>query len=250
MAIRPAAGKLVPVSRTDPSAMPELDSSLLLSALRTELRAAWAAIHGAHAMEQLYGFGVYTTDSASYLTVTAFSEAGLAASVAHSLGGKRGQGRDPELQRATLRWSPCDSPLHGEGESLLTESDRIVQELELEGGGDDADDADDFDEDADDDDFLDDEDRDPAVDAVFAIAVQVLQEMDRDGLFGEGTERERLVLCVWKGDQSNVERYEFAKLLNPLPVAKRFGEEMNAGTRAFYKLHMPDEDLPEDEVFE
>ena len=231
--------------------MPELDSSLLLSTLRTELRAAWGTVRDTHAAEQLYGFGVYTTDSASYLMVTAFSEAGLAASVAHSLAGRRGQGRDPALQRATLRWSPCDSPLHGEGESLLTESDRLVQELELEGGyEDDHDDADDFDDDLDDDDFLDEEDRDPAVDAVFAIAVQVLQEMDRDGLFGQGAERERLVLCIWKGDQSNVERYEFAKLLNPQPVAKRFGEEMNAGIRAFYQLHMPEEELPEDDVFE
>ena len=229
--------------------MPELDSPLLLSTLRTELRAAWATIHDTHASEQLYGFGVYTTDSASTLMVTAFSEAGLAASVAHSLAGRRGQGRDPELQRATLRWSPCDSPLHGEGESLLTESDRLVQELELEGAGDD-DDADDFDEDLDDDDFLEDEDLDPAVDAVFAIAVEVLQDMDRDGLFGSGAERERLVLCIWKGDQSNVERYEFAKLLNPPPVTKRFGEEMNAGLRAFYKLHMPEEELPEEDVFE
>ena len=231
--------------------MPELDSPLLLSTLRTELRAAWATIHGAHAQEQLYGFGVYTTDSASYLMATAFSETALASSVAHSLASKRGQGRDPELQRATLRWSPCDSPLHGEGESLLPESDRIVQELELEDSSEDDDD-DDFDEDfdGDDDDFLEDEDRDPAVDEVFAIAVQVLQEMDRDGLFGSGAEREHLVLGIWKGDQSNVERYEFAKLLNPLPVAKRFGEEMNAGLRAFYKLYMPEEELPEDDVFE
>lgn len=233
--------------------MPELDSPLLLSTLRTELRAAWATIQRAHATEQLYGFGVYTTDSASYLMVTAFSEAGLAASVAHSLASRQGKGRDPELQRATLRWSPCDSPLHGEGESLLTESDRLVQELELEGGSEDdedGDDADDFDDDLDDDDFDEDEELDPAVDAVFAIAVQVLQEMDREGLFGSGAERERLVLCLWKGDQSNVERYEFAKRLNPSAVAQRFGEEMNAGLRAFYKLYMPEEDLPDDDVFE
>ena len=237
--------------------MSELDSSLLLSTLRTELRAAWAAVHDTHAAEQLYGFGVYTTDAASYLTVTAFSEAGLAAVVAHSLAGRRGQGHDPALQRATLRWSPCDSPLHGEGESLLSESDRIVQELALD-AGDEEDDGDgdgdgrDFDEDLDEDsdDFFEDEARDPAVDAVFAIVVQVLQEMDGEGLFGSGAERERLVLCLWKGDQSNVERYEFARLLNPPAVARRFGEEMNAGTRAFYRLHLPEEALPEDDVFE
>ena len=58
------------------------------------------------------------------------------------------------------------------------------------------------------------------------------------------------MLCVWKGDQSNLERHDFAKMLNPPAVAKRFGEEMNEGNRAFYKLNMPDEELPEDDVFE
>ena len=229
--------------------MPEFDSTLLLATLRTELRAAWATIHAAHAQDQLYGFGVYTTDAASYLMVTAFSEAGLEAGVASYLASKRGKGQDAALQRETLRWSPCDSPLHEAGEDLLPESDALVQELDA-GGGDeeDGEDEDDFDED--DDDFDESDETDPALAAVFDVAVQALQEMDHDGLFGVGAERERLVLCVWKGDQSNVERYEFAKALNPPAVARRFGEEMNAGLRAFYKLHMPDVELPEDDVFD
>ena len=231
--------------------MPELDSSLLLSTLRTELRGAWATLAAAHAQDGLYGFGVYTTDAASYLMVTAFSEAGLAQSVADHVGSKRGRDTDPELQRASLRWSPCDSPLHEEGSGLLPASDRIVQALDAEGGDADEDaDDDDFDGEDDEDDYFDDEQQDPAVGEVFRIAVQVLQEMDRDGLFGSGAERERLVLCIWKGDQSNVERHDFAKALNPPAVARRFGQEMNAGIRAFYKMHMPDQELPEDDVFE
>ena len=231
--------------------MPELDSSLLLSTLRAELRAAWTAIHAAHAQDGLYGFGVYTTDSASYLMVTAFSEAGLEAAVAESLASKRGKGRDPVLQRQSLRWSPGDSPLHEEGADLLPESNQLVQELEAEADEDDDFDGDDFDEDADFDDVDDDgEVIDSAVAEVFEIAVEALQEMDEEGLFGSGVERERLVLCVWKGDQSNLERHDFAKMLNPPAVAKRFGDEMNEGNRAFYKLNMPDEELPEDDVFE
>ena len=231
--------------------MPELDSSLLLSTLRAELRAAWTAIHAAHAQDGLYGFGVYTTDSASYLMVTAFSEAGLEAAVAESLASKRGKGRDPVLQRQSLRWSPVDSPLHEEGADLLPESNQLVQELEAEADEDDDFDGDDFDEDADFDDVDDDgEVIDSAVAEVFEIAVEALQEMDEEGLFGSSVERERLVLCVWKGDQSNLERHDFAKMLNPPAVAKRFGDEMNEGNRAFYKLNMPDEELPEDDVFE
>jgi hypothetical protein len=230
--------------------MPELDSSLLLSTLRAELRAAWTAIHAAHAQDGLYGFGVYTTDSASTLTVTAFSEAGLDAAVADTLAGKRGKGRDPALQRQSLRWSSADSPLHEEGADLLPESNLLVEELAGEADEDDDFDADDFDEDADFDDVDDGEDLDAAAAEVFEIAVQALQEMDEEGLFGAGAERERLVLCVWKGDQSNLERHDFAKMLNPAAVAKRFGEELNEGNRAFYKLHMPDDELPEDDVFE
>ncbi len=229
--------------------MSELDSPLLLSTLRTELRGAWTTLAAAHAQDRLYGFGVYTTDSASYLMVTAFSEAGLAQCVSDYAGSKRGKGKDPELQRVSLRWSPCDSPLHEEGSGLLPESDRIVQELDVEGGGADEDDGD-FDGEDDEDDYFDDEEQDPAVGEVLRIAVQALQEMDRDGLFGTGADRERLVLCVWKGDQSNIERHEFAKALNPPTVAKRFGEEMNAGIRAFYQVYMPGQELPEDDVFE
>ncbi len=228
--------------------MPEFEPTQLLATLRTELRSAWATIHAAHAHDQLYGFGVYTTDTASYLMVTAFSQAGLEAGVARFLASKRGQGQDGALQRETLRWSPCDSPLHEEGEDLLPESDALVQELDAGDGDEEDENDDDFDED--DDDFDESDEVDPAIDAVFDVAVQALQEMDHEGLFGVGAERERLVLCVWKGDQSNVERYEFAKTLNPPAVARRFGEEMNEGIRAFYRLHMPDVELPEDDVFE
>jgi hypothetical protein len=226
--------------------MPVLDSPLLQTTLRDELRAAWIKIHGEHAQDQLYGFGVFTTDSASYLTVTAFSERGLDAAVARYLASKRGQGSDPALQRQALRWSSADSPLHAVGSTLLPRSDKIANDLDFEGR--DLDELDN-DEDAEDDDF-DDELPDPEVEEVFQVAVQVLRELDREGLFGVGAERERLVLGLWKGDQSNLERHAYAKALNPPAVARRFGEEMNIGLRAFYQLYMPGEQLPEDDVFD
>ncbi|MCK9684524.1 DUF4303 domain-containing protein [Scleromatobacter humisilvae] len=231
--------------------MPELHSSLLQSTLHAELRAAWKAVHAAHAGEGLYGFGVVTTDSASTLSVTAFSEAGLEAAVAAALVSKRGKGRDPALVRQNLRWSLVDSPLHEEGADLLPEANLLVQELDAEADEDDDFDADDFEEGAEFDDVDDEgETLDTLVDEVFEIAVEALQDLDEEGLFGSGPERERLVLCVWKADQSNLERYDFARMLNPPAVARRFGEEMNAGNQAFYKLYLPDEALPEDDVFE
>jgi len=243
-------------------AMPELDATRLLSTLRTELRAAWAEIRAAHAQERLYGFGAYTTDVASYLTVTAFSEAGLDQVAARYQADKQFGGGELASQRESLRWSPCDSPLHLVGGGHLEQSNKIVQILDAieaecdAAAGDESDEGVDFDDDDEDLDESDDFEGDgqgdafdASVDEVFRVVVLALQEMDREGLFGVGAERDRFVLCLWKGDQSNIERHEFAKALNPPAVARRFGEELNAGVRAFYRLHMP-EDVPEDDVFE
>ncbi|HEY8977744.1 MAG TPA: DUF4303 domain-containing protein [Burkholderiaceae bacterium] len=233
------------------SPMPTLDSPLLLATLRDELRAAWHAFRALPGHERLYGFGVYTTDSASYLTATAFSEAGLDAVAAKYRAGEFGEGRDPALLRESLRWSPADSPLHAEGLELLSRSDAMVQELDFEGRWDEDDDGDDDDDDDGDDDDLDaDDERDPDVQEVFRVAAQALRELDAEGLFGSGDDRERLVLCIWEGDQSNEERYRHARSLNPPSVARRFGEEMNAGLRAYYRAYMPEEEAPEDDVFE
>jgi Domain of unknown function (DUF4303) len=61
---------------------------------------------------------------------------------------------------------------------------------------------------------------------VFDVAVQSLQQLDREGTFGEGLERAQLVLGIWKGDQSDEERVEFVSLLNPRTVAERFAREI------------------------
>ena len=238
--------------------MPVLDSALLQSTLREELRAAWLKIHAEHVQHRLYGFGVYTTDSASYLTVTAFSEDTLdATAVAHaaafSPGGRRADLRefalkmggtpdDPALQKQSLRWSPCDSPLHAAVSELLPRSDKMMQELDFEGRWALDDDAGDDDED--------DDLPDPEVEEVFQVILQVLKELDREGLFGTGAERERLVLSIWQGDQSNQSRHAFAKALNPPAVTARFGQELNAAMRAYDRLYHGDEATREDEVFE
>ena len=253
--------------------MPVLDPSLFKSTLRDELRAAWLKLHAEHAPDGLYGFGVFTTDSASYLRVAAFAEKTLAQAVAKHVDDFRDGGRcanlrksalemggrpdDPALQRACLRWSPADSPLHEVGSGLLPRSDAIVQALEFEGrrdgeasgdpGGDEIGDDEDDDCDSDSDD---DYPPDPEVEKVFEIILHVLKELDGEGLFGTGAEREQRVLSIWEGDQSNLDRYAFAKALNPAAVAARFGREMNEGLRAYYHLYMGPDDIPQDDVFD
>jgi hypothetical protein len=165
--------------------------------------------------QHFYSFGFYTAELAEYLMVTASTEEGLTLVTDRYL---LSQGGDPQLTRTSLRWSPCDSPLHAEGQLLLPESERLRI-----AGPDPYDDTDEA-------------EADEAIALVFDTAVEALQQLDKNRMLGSEFERASLVLGVWKGDQSNEERVEFVKRLNPLHVAERFAKELEQGTEAFFEL--------------
>ena len=75
---------------------------------------AWATLRGRHPGERFYSFGLYTTDLAEYLSVTASTEEGLSEVTQRYV---TQTGRDPGAQRLSLRWSPCDSPFRFRGSS-------------------------------------------------------------------------------------------------------------------------------------
>ena len=187
-----------------------IDREALEATMLAELRDAWSTLKSRHRGERFYSFGVYTTDLADYLMVTASTEEGLSEITNRYV---TQTGSEPAAQRAALRWSPADSPLHAEGEGLLAGSDRLRR-----AGADPYDDTPDADE---------------AIALVLDVAIQSLQRLDREATFGEGLERAQLVLGIWKGDQSDDERIEFASLLNPRPVAERFAREIAEQSRAF-----------------
>ena len=191
--------------------MSTLDRDTLQIVMLDELRAAWTRLRGAHPGERFYAFGLFTTDVADYLMVTASTEEGLSEATQRSV---TRNASDPEQQRAALRWSPCDSPLHAEGEGLLPQSDRLRHAGA--GAHDDTPEA------------------DETIAMVFDVAIQSLQLLDQEGVFGAGLERENLVLGIWKGDQSDEERIEFASLLNPRSVAERFARALAAQSRTFF----------------
>jgi hypothetical protein len=193
--------------------MPTIDREALETMMRAEFRAAWATLRSRHPGERFYSFGLYTTDLAEYLLVTASTEEGLSEVTQRYVTEKGG---DPGAQRMALRWSPCDSPLHGEGEALLPETARIRR--------------------AGPDPCADTPEADDANALIFDVAIQALRQLDADGVFGQGLERAQLVLGIWKGDQSDEERIEFASLLNPRPVAERFAREIADQSRAFVDM--------------
>jgi hypothetical protein len=193
--------------------MAAIDARRFRVTLTDELRAAWRALRAAHAGERFYSFGLYTAPCAEYLTVTAGTEEGLARATAAAVG-KRGG--DPALRRASLRWSLADSPLHAEGDGLLPKSGAL-----RDAGPDPYDDS---------------PEGQAAVKLVFDGAVAALLHLDREGIFGTGAEREALVLGVWYGDQPDEERVEYARMLNPGPIADRLERELAEADEAFNAL--------------
>jgi hypothetical protein len=189
-----------------------IDMTELRSALIADLKQAWQTLQIKHPHGKFYGFGLYTTDDATYFYPTAFTEEGLTA-VSTTYCEK--YGGNINNQRASLRWSPCDSPLHTEGGDF-SRSERAKDEfLALNENGDDS---------------------DSLEQGVFSAALEALLELDKLGLFGTGAIRGELLLSIWKGDQSDEERIAFAKILNPQSTTERFERELAEGYEAFVQL--------------
>jgi hypothetical protein len=180
--------------------------------LTEEVRKAWATLRAAHPGERFYSFGIYTAPRAEYLMVTASTEEGLARATAECV---RKYGGDPALRAVSLRWSPCDSPLHSEGELL-------PQSTALRDAGPDP--------------YEDSPEADGAVALVFELAVEALAELDRLQVFGPEAERSDLVLGIWAGDQTDEDRIAFVRALNAPVLAERFARELEEGSRAFFAL--------------
>lgn len=167
--------------------MPEHEVSELQSAIAEAATRAWEQIQTEFGDQQLYGFALYTTDVCQYITCTAFSEEGLAEVVAEYGDGSTESG---------LRFSPADSPLHTIGEQFFYDLvDPLLDERYLDG---------------------DDEDLFAAeVQRRFDACFAALTQLDREGLFDQIGDRDRFVLNVLQGDQSDNSRLANAQRLNP-----------------------------------
>lgn len=152
-------------------------------------RAAWTELRTSYPNEHIYGFALYTTSEASYIAPTAYTEEGLAEVAARYAGESGG---DPAKEAESLRFSPCDSPRHLLGESHFAAVERVLAKMS----------------------------KNPArcIEACF----DALSSLDAEGLFGQGSARESIVLNVLQGDQSNRSVVENARRLNPPGVLQWF----------------------------
>ena len=152
----------------------------LVTALASALRANYQALRAAHPDHRLYAFGLYITRDALFIGPTAASEEGL-------------RGRDdPE----SYRWRLSSSPLH------LFEEDTFdpVQTLL-------ASRPDPYE--------LDEDEMAAEVGTRLESCFAALETLDREGLFGAGTDRDGLVVSIFSADESDRLRLDHAKRLNP-----------------------------------
>lgn len=161
-----------------------------------------------HKKELFYCFAIYTSDSLSYVAPTSFTEDGLKQVIQKYQTIPSFSKYSEEKLYKELRWSPCDSPLHLEFEENFDEAYKLlsgfVKELhELFN----QDRMDEFEE---------------SYSKVKEVFFKVLLRLDKENFFEKANKREKLVLNILMGDQSDEEILSNAKKLNPKVVYENF----------------------------
>ena len=220
------AGLVGCVTRSDDSSPPAVDKVPMQKAdlknvedeLYRQGLAGFRRIRDGHPKDTFYCFAFYTNGEFNYVALTASTLEGLD-KVAQDYKKKPPyKAMSIEDLRLDLKWSPCDSPLHGAAEDVLTVLDPLMQAVsaELDRRFDLNDEGKSFDE------FV------AQVRACFANA---LKRIDAEGVFGRGEDRRKVVVNLLMGDQSDEDRIGFAERVNPAASAKMLKEDLKAASR-------------------
>ncbi len=200
----------LPMQQTD---LKQLEDELYLHGL-----ASFRRIRETHPKDTFYCFAFFTNGEFNYVAVTASTDEGLE-NVAQEYKKKPSyKAMSLEDLRIDLKWSPCDSPLHGKAEDVLTALDPLMKGVAAEldrrfGLKDDGKSSDKF---------------AAQVSACFANA---LKRMDAKSVFGNGDDRKRVVVNLLMGDQSDEDRITFAERVNPPEAVKMLKHNLEAASR-------------------
>lgn len=156
----------------------------VLCAVSTAARKAFSAVREAHPDEDFYYYVLWTTGAVHRPAPCACSAQGLA----------RVMKEYGETDPANLRWSEADSPYDCFGDQHFAEVEAIFSKL-----GDPYDRTED------------------ARKALLNAVVGAMQDLDSNGFFGTGAEREKVVINVsMPGEENEDQLIERARLLNPV----------------------------------
>lgn len=198
--------------------MGNVDLKKLEEELYRQGLAGFRRIREAHPKDTFYSFAFYTNGEFNYIELTASTFEGLDAVAKQYKMEPPYEEMSIEDLKLDLKWSPCDSPLHGADENVLTALDPLMQEVaaELDRRFDLKDNGKSFDE------FV------AQVRNCFANGIK---KIDAEGIFGRGEERKKVMVNLLMGDQSDEDRIEFAERVNPLESINMFKEDLEAARR-------------------
>jgi hypothetical protein len=187
----------------------------LYPALLVATRTAFTRVRQEHAGERFYTFGLFIDGEALYIQPTACTEEALLLS-------SHGYAKTP------IRWNPSGL----DSNPYLGDPFEEVCEILSDG----------FDPD---DDQITISEFEQRFDAVLGVCVRVLKGLDGENIFGSGIERQSILLNVFTANDSDEDRVEQAKRLNPLPLVKRYAFELKYCREWPPEVELPAE-IPED----
>lgn len=163
------------------------------TAIRDAARTAWTDLRREHP-ESFYYYGLWTTPLAHRPAPTAISAEGLARAVADY------ESRGLVVTADELRWAENDSPFDLFGDERFAEVEQLF------------------------DDFGNPYERPRAVNvALFEAITGALADLDAEGFFGAGPDRDAIVLNVtMPGHDENSDVLESARALNPPSALARY----------------------------
>ncbi|TDD92588.1 DUF4303 domain-containing protein [Actinomadura darangshiensis] len=180
----------------------------LATRLADSARVAFTQARRLHPGESFYCYALYTDAFAAYILPTCASEEGLC-QIAKRYAEK--SGRTVDEHAASLRWGPADSPYHLLGEEHFAGVLGLLESRDLPWQH--ADDA-----------------VDVEVDGRFDACFRALAALEQEGFFGHGAERDRVVVNVLQGDQSDESVLENARRLNPPAAVAQLERDLHVSS--------------------
>ncbi len=188
------------------------DEEKFTQTLYKESKAAFLKIIDEQKSDKIYSLALYNSgDDWGYLFPTVATEAGLDFVAGKYKKNKYYQDKSISSLKQELRWSPCDSPVHEEYVSELHITEELlrpISELMFELYENDKE-----------------GDSDEIHNRLVAICLKVLRQLENDGVFNS-IDRNAFTLNLLNGDQTDEERLERAKALNPKGVYKIYEREI------------------------
>ena len=190
----------------------DFDTLKFRNTLYSECRIVFPRIIEELSHEDIYSLALYSSgDAWGYLFPTVSTQKGLNEVSAEYKAKEYYQSKTIGELKRDLKWSPCDSPRHVLYDSSLPRSEGILSKVEeaMEEYYD-----------------TDQEDKcDKLNNELTQTCLDVLRQLDVEGIF-DALERSSFVLSLLNGDQSDEERIERAKYLNPESVYRKYVTEI------------------------